>query len=105
MWGVGLGEKAAAKTTEAAGRQRTAERLGGDLAQHGKGSGEGTGVAAEAPHHLAVLGGHLIAGKRRRTGETMAARGEDGKAAAAARVRARAAAAWRKRGAGLRRLK
>jgi hypothetical protein len=47
----------------------------------------------------------LIAGKRRRTGETMASRGEDGKAAAAARVRARAVAAWRKRGAGLRRLK
>jgi hypothetical protein len=68
----------AAKTTEAAGRRRTVERLGGELARHGKDLGEGKGVAAEAPHHLAVLRGHLIAGKRRRTGETTAARGEDG---------------------------
>jgi hypothetical protein len=38
-----LGEKAAAKTTEAAGRQRSAERLGGELAQHGKARGREQG--------------------------------------------------------------
>jgi hypothetical protein len=77
------------------GRRREAARPVGKR-RAGTGEREGEGKAAgELPHHLVVLRGQMIAGKRRQTGESMVARGADGKAAAAARVRTRRAAAAR----------
>jgi hypothetical protein len=78
------------------GRRREAARPV-EKRRAGTGEREGEGKAAgELPHHLLVLRGPMIAGKRRRTGESTAARGADGKAAAAAaRVRTRRAAAAR----------
>jgi hypothetical protein len=63
-------------------RRRPAARSGGGgsvrVERPREKRGRGKRRATVHPHHLAVLRGHLIAGKRRRTGETTAARGEDG---------------------------
>jgi hypothetical protein len=84
-----LGHWEGARAAVDGGRRRGAARPDGKR-RAGSGEREGEGEAAgELSHHHAVLRVRRMAGKRRRTGEATAARGADGEAAAAARVRAR----------------